>query len=91
MAQFKPRQGPKLPAPPALEVAPENLRAPEVAPAAVPDGRSARATGRTKQLATRVREEFYDDLKLYAAKHRLKMVEVLELSFKALTEKKPEI
>jgi hypothetical protein len=91
MAQFKPRQGPKLPAPPALEVAPENLRAPEIAPAAATDGRSARATGRTKQLATRVREEFYDDLKLYAAKNRLKIVEVLELSFKALTEKKPEI
>ena len=91
MAQFKPRQGPKLPAPPALEVAPQNLRAPEIAPASPADGRSSRATGRTKQLATRVREEFYDDLKLYAAKHRLKIVEVLELSFKALTEKKPEI
>jgi hypothetical protein len=89
MAQFKPRQGPKLPAPPPLEVAPENLRAPETAPAPSMDGRSMRATGRTKQLATRVREEFYDDLKIYAAKHRLKIVEVLELGFKSLTEKKP--
>jgi hypothetical protein len=90
MAQFKPRQGPKLPAPPALDVAPQNLRAPEIAPLAVADGRSLRATGRTKQLATRVREEFYDDLKLYAAKHHLKIVEVLEQGFKLLTEKKLE-
>jgi hypothetical protein len=34
-----------------------------------------------------VREDFYDELKLYAAKHRLKIVEVLELGFKALVEK----
>ena len=91
MAQFKPRQGPKLPAPPAMEVASLNLRAPEIAPASSTDGRSLRATGRTKQLATRVTEEFYDDLKIYAAKHRLKIVEVLELGFKALINNKPEI
>jgi hypothetical protein len=89
MAQFKPRQGPKLPSPPTLEVAPQNLRAPEVAPPAeVVDGRTLRATGRTKQLATRVSEEFYDDLKLYAATHRLKIVEVLELGFKSLMDKR---
>jgi hypothetical protein len=88
MAQFKNRQGPKLPAPPALEVAPQNLRAPEIAPASPLDGRSARATGRTKQLATRVREEFYDELRLYAATHRLKLVEVLELGFEALKKSK---
>ena len=87
MAQFKPRQGPKLPAPPILDVAHQNLRTPEIAPAEALDGRSRRATGRTKQLATRVREEFYDDLKLYAAKHRLKIVEVLELGFKSLAER----
>lgn len=91
MAQFKLRQGPKLPAPPAMEVASLNLRAPEIAPASSTDGRSLRATGRTKQLATRVTEEFYDDLKIYAAKHRLKIVEVLELGFKALINNKPEI
>ena len=90
MAQFKPRQGPKLPAPPALDVAPQNLRAPEIAPGVALDGRSLRATGRTKQLATRVREEFYNDLKLYAAKNHLKIVEVLEQGFKLLTEKKLE-
>lgn len=87
MAKFKPRQGPKLPAPPTLEVASENLRAPEVAPTQPVDGRTLRATGRTKQLATRVQEEFYDDLKLYAATHKLKIVEVLELGFKALKDR----
>lgn len=61
-----------------------NLRAPEVAPAPLNDGRSARATGRTKPLATRVREEFHDELKQYAAAHRLKLVEVLERAFDAL-------
>ena len=74
-----------------MEVASLNLRAPEIAPASSTDGRSLRATGRTKQLATRVTEEFYDDLKIYAAKHRLKIVEVLELGFKALINNKPEI
>jgi hypothetical protein len=87
MAQFKPRQGPKLPPPPSPDAATENLRAPEVAPTPVQDGRSAKATGRTKQLATRVREEFYDELKQYAAAHRLKLVEVLELSFQSLKQK----
>jgi hypothetical protein len=87
MAQFKPRQGPKLPAPPALDVAPHNLRAPELAPPESVDGRALRATGRTKQLATRVREEFYDELKMYAAENRLKLVEVLEQGFRALKSK----
>jgi hypothetical protein len=87
MAQFKPRQGPKLPAPPALDVAPQNLRAPELAPPESVDGRALRATGRTKQLATRVREEFYDELKMYAAENRLKLVEVLEQGFRALKSK----
>jgi hypothetical protein len=36
------------------------------------------------QLATRVREEFYDDLKIYAAQYRLKLVEVLERGHEAL-------
>jgi hypothetical protein len=87
MAQFKLRQGPKLPAPPTLDVAPKNLREPESAPAQAVDGRTLRTTGRTKQLATRVREEFHDELKLYAATHKLKIVEILELSFAALKEK----
>lgn len=84
MADFKKLRR-TLPAPPTAAEAPANLRAPEVAPVA--DGRSARATGRTHQLATRVRVEFYDELRLYAARHRLKLVEVLERAFEALKEK----
>lgn len=74
-----------LPAPPTAADAPENLAAPEIAPA---DGRSARATGRTKQLATRVREDFHDELRIFAATHRLKLVEVLEQGHEALKASK---
>lgn len=83
MADFKKLRG-RLPAPPSQDEAAANLQAPETAPA---DGRSARATGRTKQLATRVREDFYDELKVYAAQRRLKLVQVLEQAFIALKEK----
>ena len=83
MADFKKIRR-NLPAPPTAAEAPGNLSEPEVAPS---DGRSARATGRTKQLATRVREDFYDELKVYAATHRLKLVQVLEQAFEALKEK----
>jgi len=71
MAKFPKPSRRKLPAPPTADQAPANLTASE---AASGDGRAARATGCTKQLATRVREE----LKVYAAKHRMKLVEVLE-------------
>jgi hypothetical protein len=74
----------RLPSPPTEAEAPTNLSQPEVAPS---DGRSRRATGRTMQLATRVREDFHHELKMYAAKHRLKLVEVLELGHQALKEK----
>jgi hypothetical protein len=70
-----------LPAPPAPSDASDNLRAPEIAPS---DGRSARATGRTYQLATRVTPAFHEAVKTYAAQHRLKLVEVLEKAFDAL-------
>jgi len=70
-----------LPAPPSPDEAPSNLTSPELAPV---DGRSLKATGRTRQLATRVTDEFYDELKMFAAKHRLKLVEVLELGHEAL-------
>ena len=80
MADFKKARR-NLPAPPTAADAPGNLAAPETAPL---DGRSARATGRTKQLATRVREDFHDELRLYAATHRLKLVEVLERAMDAL-------
>jgi hypothetical protein len=80
MADFKKLRR-NLPEPPTAAEAATNLSAPETAPT---DGRSMRATGRTKQLATRVREDFHDELRMYAAKHRLKLVEVLELGHEAL-------
>jgi hypothetical protein len=80
MADFRKARR-NLPAPPTAGEAPSNLAIPEIAPI---DGRSARATGRTKQLSTRVREDFHDELKIYAAKHRLKLVEVLEQGHEAL-------
>ncbi len=83
MADFKKLRR-NLPAPPTAAEAPTNLKTPELVPT---DGRSARATGRTHQLATRVRVEFYDELRLYAAQHRLKLVEVLEQAFEALKER----
>jgi len=84
MADFKKLRR-NLPAPPTAAEAPANLATPEIAPT---DGRAARATGRTKQLATRVREEFHDELKVYAATHRLKLVEVLEQGHEALKASK---
>jgi len=84
MADFKKLRR-NLPPPPTPAEAPDNLMAPEAAPM---DGRSARATGRTKQLATRVTEQFHDDLRLYAAQHRLKLVEVIELGHAALKASK---
>ena len=79
MADFRKARR-NLPAPPTADQAPSNLTAPETPI----DGRSARATGRTKQLSTRVREDFHDELRMYAAKHRLKLVEVLEQGHEAL-------
>lgn len=73
-----------LPPPPTAADAPANLREPETAPS---DGRSVRATGRTYPLGTRVREEWHAEVKLYAAQHRMKMVEVLEQAFEALKER----
>jgi hypothetical protein len=79
----------RLPPPAALSEAPNNLQAPAIAPIGAGDGRSIRATGRTQQLATRVTESFYDEIKLYAAARKLKLVEVLELGFEALKEREP--
>lgn len=86
MADFKKLRR-NLPAPPTEAEAPANLRAPETAPT---DGRSTRATGRTYPLGTRVREEWHAEIKLYAAQHRIKMVEVLEQAFEALKERKKQ-
>lgn len=83
MADFKKLRR-NLPPPPREAETRANLAEPETAPT---DGRSLKATGRTHQLATRVRAEFYDEIRQYAAEHRLKLVEVLEQSFAALKEK----
>ncbi len=80
MADFKKLRR-NLPPPPSASEVAGNLQAPETAPT---DGRAARATGRTQQLATRVRGDFYDEMKMYAAQHRMKLVEVLEKAFEAL-------
>ena len=42
------------------------------------DGRTIRRTQRTHQLATRVTIEFYDKVKIIAARDRLKITELLE-------------
>jgi hypothetical protein len=79
-----------LGAPPPLEEASTNLRAPEVAPAIqtpaatntapMPrlDGRSARRTNRTLQFATRVTPEWDAELRALAQRDGLMLVEVLE-------------
>jgi hypothetical protein len=84
MADFKKLRR-NLPPPPPEEEVSTNLTAPEAAPT---DGRSARATGRTYAMGTKVRPEFYDELRAYAAKHRLKLVEVLEQGHEALKASK---
>ncbi len=76
-----------LPSLPTAAEASANFRAPEVAPS---DGRAVRATGRTSPLGTRVREEWRAEVKLYAAQHRIKMIEVLEQAFEALKARKKQ-
>ena len=63
MANFSKLARRNLPPPPTEAEAPDNLQAPETAPEPGADGRSLRATGRTKQLATRVREDFHEELR----------------------------
>ena len=78
-----------LGAPPPMEEASTNLRAPEAVPAvhvtaaiSEPiqrlDGRSARRTNRTLQFATRVRPEWDAELRALAQRDGLLLVEVLE-------------
>ena len=71
----------RLPPPPPAEVVPNNLQQPEHAPA--PSIRPSRATGRTAQFATRVREDWLQEFKVYAVMHRMKLVHLLEKSFEA--------
>jgi hypothetical protein len=88
VATFK-KAGQRLPPPPPVAEARDNLRAPEVAPpiASGVDRRSLRATGRTEQFATRVTEKFHREFKSYAALRGRKINELLEDAFEALKEK----
>lgn len=54
------------------------------------DGRSARATGRTQQFATRVTSEFHDKLRAAADRDGLKLVEVLEEAVDAYERQREE-
>ncbi|WP_036263111.1 hypothetical protein [Methylocapsa aurea] len=80
----------RLGAPPQLDDTPDNLKAPEVAPAAPAatprrgeDGRSARRTGRTVQFATRVSEEFDKRFRQVAKRDGLLLAQLLEKSLEA--------
>lgn len=70
----------RLGPPPALELTPENLTQPETAPLSPEriDGRSKRATGRTKQFATRITPELKKWLKVEAATVGVSQAELLE-------------
>jgi len=76
--------------PPIMEEAGENLEAPETAPKADKTKVKKKArykTGRTAQFATRVSPEFLKEFKKQAFNDDLKIVELLEASFKAYKEK----
>jgi hypothetical protein len=84
-----------LGAPPSIEEASPNLRAPEIAPLPSPvevgtesgprrrDARSLRRTNRTLPFATRVSPEFDNRLRDIAERDGLKLVELLERALDA--------
>lgn len=63
--------------PPDPKEAKDNLRRPEET-TFIADGRSLRATGRTAQLATRIKPETLQLLRQFAARDRITMAEVIE-------------
>lgn len=63
--------------PPEPGEAKDNLRQPEEG-AFIADGRSLRATGRTAQLATRIKPAKLQLLRQLAARDRITMAEVIE-------------
>ena len=84
----------RLGAPPPVDDASDNLKAPEVAPTAPvgaggqtqrrsEDGRSARRTGRTVQFATRVSEEFDMRFRQVAKRDGLLLAQLLEKTLEA--------
>jgi hypothetical protein len=82
-----------LGAPPSIEEASPNLRAPEIAPLPSPvgteagprrrDARAMRRTNRTLPFATRVSPEFDNRLRDIAERDGLKLVELLERALEA--------
>jgi len=84
-----------LGAPPSIEEASLNLRAPEIAPLSTPvdggagagqrrrDARAMRRTNRTLPFATRVSPEFDNRLRDIAEREGLKLVELLERALDA--------
>lgn len=65
----------RLGEPPVAESIKNNLNQPENF---YVDGRTLNKTGRTHQLATRVTPQFYEKIRILAARDRLKIVELLE-------------
>jgi hypothetical protein len=86
MVNFRKGRGLGGAVPPSPETVPNNLAQPEHAPAV--DGRALRATGRTEQLATRVRPEFHRRVKIIAARDGLKIAELLEQAIDAYEREK---
>lgn len=82
----------RLGTPPSIDDSPNNLKAPETAPLeserSSPESRPARKTGRTKAFGTRVSPEFDQEFRRTAFEDGLKMVDLLELSFKAYKQLK---
>lgn len=88
-----------LGAPPTIEEASSNLRAPEIAPLPLPvevgaeagprrrDARAMRRTNRTLPFATRVSLEFNNRLRDIAERDDLKLVELLERALDAYESK----
>lgn len=70
----------KLGTPPSILEVQNNLELPEIFgnQQEYQDGRSRRKTGRTHQICTRVTSEFYQRLRMIAARDNLKIVEVFE-------------
>ena len=81
----------RLPAPPTLDQAGNNLDEPETAPdssaAVTVEGRSLRKTDRIVPFGTRVTEEFKKRFNQVAARDGLKKVEILEMAHNAYEEK----
>lgn len=87
MANFPKARINKFPLPPSPNETTNNLNQPEVAPyVGTIDGRTLRATGRTSQFTTRISEDLHNEIKVYAAQHKMKLNELIEKGFVALKQ-----